>query len=269
MAILLDVYLGVPVIYSTFMQYDELAHHFGPSSRQALSDLKRTDARIGEILRMIRAHAGRPYDLVVLSDHGMTPAASYRVEFGETLGRTVQRALDEFANPALSGPVTLDFRGSSVELGPDEYADALGVRAEQREAAADEARLERARLRVEAGVQQRGVRLARAGADIATGLEQRDPQAVAAELARDRGADDAGAHDDDVALVRGHPARPASAAAAARQRSRRSAASSAPIVGSNVPTGCQSPTAAAGESAPPAPSRANAPTPSAVASADG
>ncbi len=47
MAMLLDVYLGVPVIYSTFMQYDELAHHFGPSSRQALGDLRRTDARIG------------------------------------------------------------------------------------------------------------------------------------------------------------------------------------------------------------------------------
>ncbi|HSQ29760.1 MAG TPA: hypothetical protein VLN49_07920, partial [Gemmatimonadaceae bacterium] len=44
MAILLDVYLGVPVIYSTFMQYDELAHHFGPSSFQALRDLRRTDA---------------------------------------------------------------------------------------------------------------------------------------------------------------------------------------------------------------------------------
>ncbi len=43
----------------------------------------------------------------------------------------VQRALDEFANPALSGPVTLDFRGSSVELSPDEYADVLGVRAEK------------------------------------------------------------------------------------------------------------------------------------------
>jgi hypothetical protein len=38
MAILLDVYLGVPIIYSTFMQYDELAHHFGPSSKQALVD---------------------------------------------------------------------------------------------------------------------------------------------------------------------------------------------------------------------------------------
>ena len=46
MAIVLDVWLGVPVIYSTFMQYDELAHHFGPSSPGALSDLRRTDARI-------------------------------------------------------------------------------------------------------------------------------------------------------------------------------------------------------------------------------
>ena len=54
MAILLDVYLGVPIIYSTFMQYDELGHHFGPSSFQALRDLRRTDARIREIRRMMR-----------------------------------------------------------------------------------------------------------------------------------------------------------------------------------------------------------------------
>ena len=98
MAIVLDVYLGVPIIYSTFMQYDELAHHFGPSSRQALADLRRTDARIGEIWRMARsAAAGREYDLVVLSDHGMTPSLSYRVKFRESLGRTVTRILDEDA----------------------------------------------------------------------------------------------------------------------------------------------------------------------------
>ncbi|HEX6574489.1 MAG TPA: alkaline phosphatase family protein [Gemmatimonadaceae bacterium] len=94
MAILLDVYLGVPVIYSTFMQYDELAHHFGPSSKQALADLKRTDARINEIWRMARLAGGRQYDLVILSDHGMTPSQSYRVRFGESLGRTVERMLD-------------------------------------------------------------------------------------------------------------------------------------------------------------------------------
>src|SRR5512144_2174787 len=79
MAILLDVYLGVPVIYSTFMQYDELAHHFGPSSFQALRDLRRTDARIREIRRMINQSDRRDYDLVLLSDHGMTPSSSYRV----------------------------------------------------------------------------------------------------------------------------------------------------------------------------------------------
>ena len=93
-AILLDVYLGVPVIYSTFMQYDELAHHFGSTSRFALSDLRRTDARIKEIERMALAAGGRGYDLVVLSDHGMTPSVSYRVRFSETLGTTVQRILD-------------------------------------------------------------------------------------------------------------------------------------------------------------------------------
>ncbi len=95
MAIGLDVYLGVPIIYSTYMQYDELGHHFGPTSRQAMRDLRRTDARIAEIWRMIRLAGGRDYDLIVLSDHGMTPAVSYRVRFGETLGTTIQRVLDE------------------------------------------------------------------------------------------------------------------------------------------------------------------------------
>ena len=94
MAILLDIYLGVPVIYSTFMQYDELAHHFGPASWQALRDLRRTDARIRSIRRMVRSAAGREYDLVILSDHGMAPSASYRVMFGESLGTTVQHILD-------------------------------------------------------------------------------------------------------------------------------------------------------------------------------
>src|ERR687894_2389422 len=123
-AILLDVYLGVPVIYSTFMQYDELAHHFGPSSWQALRDLKRTDRRISEILRMTRSDAaGRAYDLVVLSDHGMTPCVSYRVQFGESLGVTLQRALDDAAERARRTP--LSTFASFAEA--SEYAD-MGAR---------------------------------------------------------------------------------------------------------------------------------------------
>ena len=97
MAVVLDIYLGVPTIYTTYMQYDELGHHFGPSSRQALGDLRRTDARVAEIRRMMRSTTVRQYDLVILSDHGMTPSVSYRVRFGESLGTTVQRMLDDVA----------------------------------------------------------------------------------------------------------------------------------------------------------------------------
>jgi hypothetical protein len=122
-AILLDVYLGVPVIYSTFMQYDELAHHFGSTSRFALSDLRRTDARIGEIERMALAAGGRGYDLVILSDHGMTPSVSYRVRFRETLGTTVQRILD--GDAFRTGEMPIRSLASFAET--SEYAD-VGAR---------------------------------------------------------------------------------------------------------------------------------------------
>jgi hypothetical protein len=119
MAILLDIYLGVPVIYSTFMQYDELGHHFGPSSRQALSDLRRTDARIAEIWRLIQASSARRYDLIILSDHGMTPAVSYRVRFGESLGTTVRRVLRDVKLESTELPS--DVLASASE--GSEYAD--------------------------------------------------------------------------------------------------------------------------------------------------
>jgi Type I phosphodiesterase / nucleotide pyrophosphatase len=122
MAIVLDVWLGVPVIYSTYMQYDELAHHFGPSSTGALSDLKRTDARIAEIWRMIQDGAPRHYDLVILSDHGMTPAKSYRVLFRESLGSTVTRLMS--SGPAAAADASsrnADVLTSASE--DSEYAD--------------------------------------------------------------------------------------------------------------------------------------------------
>lgn len=118
MAILLDLYLGVPIIYTTYMQYDELGHHFGPRSRQALADLKRTDARLAELLRMVRVAAGRGYDVVILSDHGMTPAVSYRVVYSESLGKTVERIL---AGDTVPGGRPLRAVASFAE--DSEYAD--------------------------------------------------------------------------------------------------------------------------------------------------
>ena len=122
MAIVLDVWLGVPVIYSTYMQYDELAHHFGPSGTGALSDLKRTDARIAEIWRMIQDGAPRRYDLVILSDHGMTPAKSYRVLFKESLGTTVTRLMSRAPDSvSVTEPGNADVLTSASE--DSEYAD--------------------------------------------------------------------------------------------------------------------------------------------------
>jgi vancomycin resistance protein YoaR len=42
----------------------------------------------------------------------------------------VQTALDDFANPAMSGPVTLVFGDSPVQLGPAEFGDVLAMEAE-------------------------------------------------------------------------------------------------------------------------------------------
>lgn len=95
LAVLLDIYVGVPVIYTTYNTYDEFAHHFGPSSRTAMKSVRALDRRVREIVRMTRRSPGRPYDVFVLSDHGQTPSQPYRILFGETLGRTVESAASE------------------------------------------------------------------------------------------------------------------------------------------------------------------------------
>jgi hypothetical protein len=95
MAVVLDIYTGVPAIYTTYNIYDEFAHHFGPGSRTAYSAIRAFDRRVGEIRRMLRRLPGRPYDLYILSDHGQTPSVPYRVQYGETLGDTIVAAASE------------------------------------------------------------------------------------------------------------------------------------------------------------------------------
>jgi len=92
LAVLLDIYTGVPSIYTTYNVYDEFAHHFGPGTRTAFSSIRALDRRIGEIMAMLRRAPGRPYDLYILSDHGQTPSIPYRVKYNETLGDTIMNA---------------------------------------------------------------------------------------------------------------------------------------------------------------------------------
>jgi uncharacterized membrane protein YvlD (DUF360 family) len=99
-----DIVEGVPVSYSTFVGYDEVAHHSGVHEPDAFTVLKRLDA---QLVRLERAalQAPRPYHLVVLSDHGQTQGAPFRQRHGETLEEVVRRNV---GGGAVHAPVAID-----------------------------------------------------------------------------------------------------------------------------------------------------------------
>jgi hypothetical protein len=70
---------------------------------------------------MIRMAGGRGYDLVILSDHGMTAAKSYRVQFKETLASTVARLLREAApdDKSLHSHASFSDTSEYASIGPD------------------------------------------------------------------------------------------------------------------------------------------------------
>ena len=99
-----DIVEGVPVSYATFVGYDEVAHHSGIREPDALAVLRRHDREL-ERLERACAQAPRPYHLVVLSDHGQTQGAPFRLRHGETLEQVVQGAL---ARGEVRAPAALD-----------------------------------------------------------------------------------------------------------------------------------------------------------------
>jgi hypothetical protein len=69
--VLTDMMMGRPAIYATFSSYDEVAHHSGLERADTLEALRKLDQQFGRI--DARApYAARPYEIVVLSDHGQT-----------------------------------------------------------------------------------------------------------------------------------------------------------------------------------------------------
>jgi uncharacterized membrane protein YvlD (DUF360 family) len=87
-----DVYSGRPVVYTTFLAYDEVAHHSGIERPETLAVLRQVDLQIERIARAARADAPRPYEIVVLSDHGQTQGATFRQRYGESLEDVVREA---------------------------------------------------------------------------------------------------------------------------------------------------------------------------------
>ncbi|MDY7040351.1 MAG: alkaline phosphatase family protein, partial [Chloroflexota bacterium] len=92
---MVDIYRGVPVIYTNYYGYDEAAHHFGATSAEALSALQGIDHQIRQISRICAQYHRREYDLYILSDHGMTPSVPFHKEYGQTLGQFIAQQIGE------------------------------------------------------------------------------------------------------------------------------------------------------------------------------
>ncbi|NLE95995.1 MAG: hypothetical protein GX600_10025 [Dehalococcoidia bacterium] len=88
-----DIYAGVPYAYVTLAGYDEVAHHSGVLSPDALTVLRKLDKEIGKLERITR-YAPREYRFVVLSDHGQSQGAPFAARYGESLENLVARLVD-------------------------------------------------------------------------------------------------------------------------------------------------------------------------------
>ena len=90
--VLQDMMKGRPAIYATFSSYDEVAHHSGLERADTLEALRKLDQQFGRIERA-RVYAPRPYEIVVLSDHGQTQGATFKQRNGYGLDELVERSL--------------------------------------------------------------------------------------------------------------------------------------------------------------------------------
>ena len=90
--VLTDMMRGRPAVYSTFSGYDEVAHHSGLERPDTLEALRKLDDHFAEIERACR-YAPRPYESVVLSDHGQTQGATFKQRNGYGLDELVERSL--------------------------------------------------------------------------------------------------------------------------------------------------------------------------------
>jgi uncharacterized membrane protein YvlD (DUF360 family) len=100
--VLTDMMRGRAAVYATFSSYDEVAHHSGLERRDTLEALRKLDQQFGRIERA-RRFAPRPYQLVILSDHGQTQGATFKQRNGYDLNELVSRSLDEASVTRLAG----------------------------------------------------------------------------------------------------------------------------------------------------------------------
>ena len=138
-AVIADVLAGRPVVYTTFLAYDEVAHHSGVERRDALEVLSRVDRQIARI-DAARADAPRPYEIVVLADHGQSQGATFVQRYGVTLEDLVTGAAEAETVQAAAGgedDALAYLSAGLTELTRDETRTARALRGATRRRRAD------------------------------------------------------------------------------------------------------------------------------------
>ncbi|MCE5289786.1 MAG: alkaline phosphatase family protein [Nocardiaceae bacterium] len=101
---------GTPVIYVDLLDYDELAHHAGPTRPESMRTLEGLD-RVLKFFHDLAEEVGRDYEIVILSDHGQTQGAT----FLQLEGRTILDAVREFVDADVAGVRDTDESFGSVQ----------------------------------------------------------------------------------------------------------------------------------------------------------
>lgn len=126
LGIRLDIFRGVPAIYANYIGYDEVAHHLGPRSTEAYRALKALDRQVRDVHKAIESISLRPYDLFVMSDHGMTESLPFHHLYGQTLGQFI--ASHGVHPPAASEIETRTYRDLATLQQVEELSAEIGPR---------------------------------------------------------------------------------------------------------------------------------------------
>ena len=90
-----DMMVGdIDVAYSTYLGYDEIAHHSGVRDEDAWFALKGMDRQIKRLLNGNK-YSPREYQFVIQSDHGQTNGATFKQRYGQSFEDFIKSLLPQ------------------------------------------------------------------------------------------------------------------------------------------------------------------------------
>ena len=109
-----DMLVGdIDVAYSTYLGYDEIAHHSGVRDEDSWFALKGMDKQIRRLVTATK-YTPRDYQFVIQSDHGQTNGATFKQRYGESF--------EDFVKTLLPKDMKMFAKMSSNE---DHYAESF------------------------------------------------------------------------------------------------------------------------------------------------